>query len=376
MPKASDRLVIGDQEVGLGETRDIELAVSQTYSGADVTIPLRVIRAPRPGKTVLLTGAVHGDELNGTGIIREILLRQPFELLNGSLVLVPVVNVLGFERQSRYLPDRRDLNRSFPGFAQGSLAGRFAHTFFHQVVMRCDMGIDLHTGGGRRTNFPNVRADMSDVEVARLANAFGGEIVADGAGLDGALRKTACKAGRPTILLEAGEVLKVEPVVVEVGVRGIRNVLIAFGMIEGKHEPPAFRASIERSTWIRSEVGGMLRFHVGAGEIVRQDQPLASVATLLGVVRGILRAPAPGIIMGLTTLPSVKPGDPVVHLAMPREELAGIERALADAGDCLHARLRQTFAESIITEPSPDGRAAGRAKAREKQRPRAAGGTR
>ena len=313
-------LVIAGTSIALGETRDLALEVTQSYSGADVVIPIRVIRAPKPGPTLLLTAAVHGDELNGIGILREVISNPP-ELTAGALILVPVVNILGFERHTRYLPDRRDLNRNFPGSSDGSLSKRFAHRIFTELIERCDMCIDFHTAAVRRTNFPNVRGDLENPEVKRLARAFGCELIVDTPGIPGSLRKTACDSGCPTVILEAGEVWKIEPAVVAVGLRGVRNVLIEYGMITGEPERPGYQASIDQTLWLRSDAGGLLSFHAAPGEIVEKDQPIASCLTLLGGERGIIRAPEDGIIIGLTTLPLVKPGDPVCHLAIPRADI-------------------------------------------------------
>src|SRR5690606_21004332 len=155
-----------------------------------------------------------------------------FHPVAGTIMLVPVVNILGFDRKARYLPDRRDLNRSFPGSTTGSLAARFAHAVHEEILSRCDFGIDLHTGPVQRTNYPNVRGALAIPGVERIARAFGATIIVNGRGPVGSLRRAACDMGCPTIILEAGEVWKVEPTVVEIGVRGVRNVLIELGMLD------------------------------------------------------------------------------------------------------------------------------------------------
>ena len=210
MPSDSTNIWFG-AHIDPGSSASLSIPISEGYSGADITTPVYVWRGVQPGPTVAITAAVHGDEINGTGAIRHIIRHKPFELLAGTLVLVPVVNMMGFERHSRYLPDRRDLNRSFPGSREGSLTSRLAISFFSQVIKRCDYAIDLHTAAVRRTNFPNVRADLSNEPVAALARAFGAELIVDGKGPKGSLRATACKYNCPTIILEAGEVWKVEP---------------------------------------------------------------------------------------------------------------------------------------------------------------------
>lgn len=347
-------LVVAGEAVALGEERDLELTLAHDYSGVPVRIPLRVWRGPEPGPTLLITAALHGDELNGTGIVRALAARRPFELRRGSLVLVPVINLLGFERHSRYMPDRRDLNRCFPGSPDGSLAKRFAHAFFQGVVQACDLGIDLHTAALRRTNFPNVRARLRDPVLAALAPAFGTELVVNNAGPDGSLRATATRAGCPTLLLEAGEVWKMEPSVVELGLRGISNVVFALGMAEGELRRPPYQALIQRKTWVRADRGGLLRFHVAPGDLLRKGQPIATNTDFFGRERNVLEAPRAGIVLGMTTIPAVAPGDAVCHLATPKGGMTRIRRALRGLGEehALHERLREDLATSLaVTEP-------------------------
>ncbi len=329
-------------------------SLTESYSGAAVTIPVYVWRGTKPGPTVFVTAAVHGDEINGTGAIRQIIREKPFEVTAGTLLLIPVVNMLGFERHSRYLPDRRDLNRSFPGSMRGSLASRLASSFFQQIVKRCDYGIDLHTAAVRRTNFPNVRADMSDERVASLARAFGAELIVCGKGPRGSLRATACKHGCATIILEAGEVWKVEAGVVEYAIRGITNCLKHLGMMEGALEKPAYRAETDATKWIRATRGGFLEFHVAPGDIVEQGDPIATNSDLLGEELNLITSPRNGIVLGMTTIPSVAPGDPICHIAFPRKStLKKIERAVdALKQDSLHERMRGDLASSVlVTDP-------------------------
>jgi predicted deacylase len=324
-------------------------------SGAGIHVPIRVWRGKRAGPVVFVTGAVHGDEINGAGTIRQLILDPPFELAAGTLVLVPVANTLAFERHARYLPDRRDLNRCFPGSRGGSLASRIARQLFTEVVERCDFGIDLHSAGAGRTNFPNVRGDLDDPGVARLAHAFGCEVVLHGAGPGGSLRRAACEAGRPAILLEAGEVWKVEPGMVAYGVRGIRNVLIELGLVEGEPEAPLFRAVVDRASWVRAEVGGFLEFHVSPGQLVRKGDALATNSSMLGEERNVLLAPEDALVIGMTTQPAVVPGLPVCHLGVPRDGVEPIARALKrrPSGHLLH-RVRRQLSRGMVM-PRPRG---------------------
>ena len=308
---------VGDwhgQIIEPGEAKDIRLAVSESYSGMTVRIPIHVRRSTEPGPTVFVTAALHGDEINGTGAIRQLIQDEHLELTRGALVLVPVLNLLAFDRHSRYLPDRRDLNRSFPGSAEGSLASRMARTIFDEIVARGDYGIDFHTAAVHRTNYPNVRGDLSIPEVKRIAEAFGCDFVVNGRGPAGAFRREACTAGRPSIILEGGEVCKVEPTIVQTAVRGVRNVLVELGMLGDEPERPDYQVIIETTKWVRAERGGFLQFHVQPGEMVEQDQPLATNTNLLGRERSVLSAPFDGVVIGMTTLPAVSPGESVCHL--------------------------------------------------------------
>lgn len=353
MKKTTD-LVIGDTRIPADTTCDTRLKISETYTGDEVAIPIRVMRAKTDGPTVFLTAAVHGDELNGTGIIHELIYSDPIELERGTLILIPVVNVTGFENHERYMPDRRDLNRSFPGSPNGSLTARVAHIITREIVKQCDLGIDLHTAATHRTNFPNVRGDLRNPEVKRLAQAFGCELVVEGKGPIGSLRREACKLGCPTLLLEAGEPLKLEPAILETGVRGIRNVLTELKMISGPiHEPP-YRAQIRKTTWVRAELGGIIRFHVNLGDLITTGQPIASSFSILGKQQNSLLSPVDGIVLGLTTLPATKPGEPICHLAPISQRLKAIRSAINDLSErSLHRRVRNDLATNFTNvEPN------------------------
>ena len=339
---------IAGKSVARGATADVKLKISERYTGDPIHLPIRVMRATKPGPTVFVTAAIHGEELNGVGIIHELMYGQPLELLAGTLILVPIVNIFGFENQSRYMPDRRDLNRSFPGSKSGSLTSRVACTVFEEVVSRSDYGIDLHTAATGRTNFPNIRGDLSKPGVRRLAQAFGCELLVHGKGPEGSFRREAVKAGCSTVILEAGEPLKIEPSVLEVGLRGIRNVLIKLNMLEGEVRRPTYQTRIDKSTWVRANVGGLLRFHVSPGQLIEEGQPIATNASVIGREHNVLVAPSDGIVLGMTTLPMVKPGEPVCHLAVPRRSIASIKATLEQAPRrSLGRRLRRDLATNI-----------------------------
>jgi predicted deacylase len=347
--KKRKQFVIGGERVSQGESCSINLKFSESYLGSPATVPIHVIRAKNPGPRLLLTGCVHGDELNGMGIIRELLYDQPPQLSCGTLVCIPVVNVYGLEHHTRYLPDRRDLNRDFPGAERGSISSRLAHVIFSKVVRQCDMLIDFHSAAVRRTNYPNVRADLSVPGVRQLARAFGCELIVNGKGPVGSLRRAATSAGIPCIILEAGEVWKIETSVVQVGVRGVMNVLKSLGMVRGKVEPPRYQTRIDRTTWVRAERGGTLSFAVNPGDVVEKGQLLASNYNIFGDERSQLRSPGDGIILGMTTMPVVKPGDAAFHIALvSRSTLVRIRKKIeASSSRDLFNRVHDDLATNV-----------------------------
>ena len=345
-------LQIAGFRVDVGEEADLRLSVSETFTGNDLSLPLRVMRSDQPGPTLFVTAAVHGDEINGTGIVHELMFSRKPTLTRGTLLLVPVVDLFGFETQSRYMPDRRDLNRCFPGSPNGSLSRRVARTLFDEIVTKCDFGLDLHSAATGRTNFPNIRADMGNKGCRRLAEAFGCELIVDGKGPEGSLRRQAVKAGVPTVILEAGEPSKIEPTVLEIGVRGVLNVLAELGMIDGEVQPPPYQTRVQRTTWLRAQAGGLLRFHVAPGDLVDAGQPISTNVDIFGESQNVLTSPCDGIVLGMTTLPVVKPGEPICHIAVPQQSVRSIREALADAGSrSLDRRVRRDLATNVtVTE--------------------------
>ncbi len=350
------RFRVADVDIAPGETCDVRLKISETYTGDPIAIPVRVIRGPKPGPHLFVSAALHGDELTGTGIIHDLLHGPPLDLRCGVLMLIPVVNVFGFENHDRYLPDRRDLNRVFPGSPTGSLASRIAHTFMTEIAGQCDYGIDLHSAAQTRTNFPNVRGDLTFDRVRRIARAFGCELVVDGKGPEGCLRREACKVGCATIILEAGELMKAEPEVLAVGARGVRNVLIELGMLAGEPYQPPWQSIVRKTYWVRAEVGGFLRFHVRPGDHIEAGHPVASNFSILGDLQRVLRSPVDGVVLGMATSPAVKPGEPVCHIAVPgRKMIGGGNRKKREGQDpSSNARHSDRVDVAENTEPAKD----------------------
>ncbi len=312
-------LRFGGKTIAPGESVEVRLEASELYTADPLYVPLTIVRGARPGPTVFLTAAVHGDELNGVAIVRDFLIDQDLSNLAGCLIAVPVVNVPGFLNQTRTLPDGRDLNRSFPGNADGSFTARLAHRIFHDVVRRSDYGIDLHTAGGDRANFPHVRADLGDPRATELATAFGCPIVIHGRGPAGALRKVAAEAGVPTIVYEAGSARVFERRWIDIGMLGVLRVLRHLGMLDGEEvAQPSLLLEVKKSSWLRANAGGILDLKVSLGDPIRRGQVISVNTNPFGRERNQLEAPTGGIVIGLTRSPLVHPGDAVCHLARLR----------------------------------------------------------
>ena len=247
--KSRPSFTIGGSLVPSGTKREIELPIARLVTGSEVTLPVLVVHGRHDGPSVWVDAAIHGDEVGGVEIIRRVLAGLDPKRLQGTLIAVPIVNVHGFMNGDRYLPDRRDLNRSFPGSARGSLAGQIAHLMMAQVVKRCEVGIDLHTGSDHRSNLPQIRADLDDPGTRALAEAFGAPVMIHARTRDGSLRHAAREHGAKVLLYEAGEAWRFDEWAISAGVTGVRRVLASLEMIDD--EPQAASTSIEsrRTGW-------------------------------------------------------------------------------------------------------------------------------
>ncbi|MEW5704956.1 MAG: succinylglutamate desuccinylase/aspartoacylase family protein [Pseudomonadota bacterium] len=318
-----DPFEIGGVTIPAGTRRTVDLPLSLLSNHTPMTVPVHVVHGRKEGPRLFVCSALHGDEINGVEIIRRLLQLQRLSRLKGTLLAVPVVNVYGFVSNTRYLPDRRDLNRSFPGSANGSLAGQLANLFLQEVVSRSTHGIDLHTGAIHRTNFPQVRADLTNPEVLRLAYAFGAPLVLDAVLREGSLRQSAIKQNVPTLTYEAGEALRFDESGIRVGLRGVLHVMGALGMLSTpeistkKPEKKKKMASVlaRASYWVRAPSGGILRTSHLPGERINANAKLGSIFDPFGEKEIVVTANNPGILIGRTNLPVVNQGDALFHIA-------------------------------------------------------------
>ncbi|WP_295314520.1 succinylglutamate desuccinylase/aspartoacylase family protein [Roseobacter sp.] len=316
---------IAGERFAPGKSGTVNLPVSILPDHTPVHLSVQVHHGKRAGPTMFVSAAVHGDEVIGVEIVRRLLRAPQLASLRGTLLVVPVVNSFGFLNRSRYLPDRRDLNRCFPGHPGGSLGSRLAHIFLQDVVLRCDFGIDLHSAAIHRTNLPQIRLSPRDDTTRNMAMAFGAPVVLTSPLRDGSLRGEAAARGTPVLLYEAGEGLRFDEMAVRAGVAGILRVMRSVDMLPARgiakaRERPYICKS---SSWLRAPAGGLLRTFRAEGETVEKGDVLATVSDPFGEVETDLLSPGPGILIGRAILPVVNEGDAVFHLAALSPEASG-----------------------------------------------------
>ncbi|MFO8153570.1 succinylglutamate desuccinylase/aspartoacylase family protein [Thioalkalivibrio sp.] len=316
---------IGTERIAPGKRRTVDLPVSVLSDHTPVTMSAHVVHGRRAGPVVFVSAGIHGDEIIGIEIVRRLLGHSTLRSLRGTLVAVPIVNAFGFLNHSRYLPDRRDLNRCFPGSRTGSLASRLAHLFLNEIVMRADLGIDLHSAAVHRSNLPQIRVSPDQPETLRLARIFGAPVILLSKLRDGSMRGAAREAGVDVLLYEAGEALRFDETAVRAGTLGILRILHSQGMIPAKGvSQPRRRPLLCRSShWVRAAQGGLLRSFRSEGDVVKEGEILAIVSDPFGQSEVPVVADAGGIIVGRTVFPSVNEGDALFHIA----GIASLERA-------------------------------------------------
>ena len=331
---------LGGERIAAGSSTTVELPVANLYTNTPVHIPVRVIHGRRDGPVLWVSAALHGDEINGVEIVRRVLRHPDLKRLRGTLIAVPIVNTLAFLHQSRYLPDRRDLNRSFPGSERGSLAARIAHLFLKEVVGRSDYGIDLHTGAIHRPNLPQIRANLANETTARLARAFGAPLLLNSPPSDGTLRAYTTEHGIPVLLYEASEALRFDELAIRIGMRGAIRVMRELEMLPRTRSRTRTRApepvTAQSSQWVRAGTSGILRAQVALGDRVRKDQQIAVIGDPMGDDELPVAATTDGVVIGRLNLPLVHEGDALFHIAKvdrPAKAAATVEQVQTETKD-------------------------------------------
>ncbi len=308
---------IGSHSVAPGTRETIDLPVCVLSDHTPITMSVHVVHGRKPGPTLFVSAAVHGDEVIGVEIVRRLLRSASLDHVKGTLLAVPIVNSFGFMAHSRYLPDRRDLNRSFPGSPQGSLAARLANLFMEEIVKKSDVGIDLHSAALHRTNLPQIRVTPLKPETMALAEAFGAPLILASRTRPGSIRDAAQNAGVDILLFEAGESLRFDELAVRAGVSGTLRVMRHLGMIaaKGVAKPNVNSIKSTTSNWLRAPAGGLLRTFKTIGEEVKIGDVLGVISDPFGKIETEVLAQHDGLLIGRTNLPVVNEGDGLFHTA-------------------------------------------------------------
>jgi predicted deacylase len=315
--KPQDNFEIGGVIIPPGTSKTVHLPLSMISHHAVFDLTIRVVHGKRPGKTLFISSTLHGDELNGIEIIRRILRSPISQHIQGTLIAIPIVNTFGFLTQSRYLLDRRDLNRNFPGSKSGSTTAQLAHLFLKEIVKKCTHGIDLHTGSNNRINLPQVRCNTHSQKSFDMALSFGAPLVLKATSLDGSLREAAEKMGIPTLTYEGGEALRFNEFAIRTGVQGIFRVMAKLGMIPCRHCVPIKKSAIvaSKNRWLRAPITGIFHCKCFLGTKVFKGDILGHITDVLGLESTQVIADLDGIIIGMTQLPLVFRGDALFNIA-------------------------------------------------------------
>lgn len=310
-----ETITINGKRIDRGEKVLTKLVISKLPSGTVIEIPVYVFRSVHDGPVVLLMAGMHGDEVNGTEIIRRMLCKKMLYPLRGTIIAVPILNIYGFLNFSREVPDGKDVNRSFPGNRDGSLASRVAHRFMKEVMPYVDYGLDFHTGGSSRANYPQIRCVLDDLQNHDLANAFAPPFILNAPYRQGSLRKEAAKLGKSILVYETGESLRFDEHGIEAGIAGTNRFLQHLQMVTSAPAPTSETIVCAKDTWIRAKNAGLWRCFVTTGSYVKKNQFIGSITDPYGEMEVRINATAAGYIIGLNNMPVVNQGDALLHLA-------------------------------------------------------------
>ncbi len=309
------RFRIRDTVVLPGRRAQLELPIGRLISGTEIALPVIVVHGATDGPTIAFSAALHGDELCGVEIIRRVLAAVDPKTLSGTIIATPVVNVHGFNTGDRYLPDRRDLNRSFPGSDKGSMAARIANLMMTEVIERASVAIDFHTGSDHRTNLPQIRCDLQDAATRTLAEVFGAPLMMHSATRDGSMRAAAAAVDTTMLLFEGGEALRFDEHAIRVATAGTRRVLHHLGMVADAPAQTQPSAVAMSSRWSRTSRSGLLHLEVELGDRVEARQLVGSVYDPFGKRLARISSRSAGVVIGATLQPIVNRGDAVIHVA-------------------------------------------------------------
>jgi len=308
---------ISGKDIKPGQRQTVRIPLAGLYTHTEMFLPVHVIHGRQPGPCLMVCAAVHGDEIIGTEIIHRLMTIKKIKKIKGTLLAVPVVNVYGFVQQSRYSPDRRDLNRFFPGSDKGSLTSQLADVFMREVVNQCTHGIDLHAGSNHRTNLPQIRVDTTRPINCELAIAFRSPVIVNARLRDGSLRSVFNDRQAPYLLYEGGEASRFDEIAIRAGLRGVLSVMETLDMLRPRKtsRKPLSPLIAESTRWVRAPASGLLHMSVPLGARVKADNKIGEIVDPFGGPETAIRSPISGMVIGRLNMPLVHQGDAVIHIA-------------------------------------------------------------
>jgi hypothetical protein len=313
--------IINDIEIQRGTKVRINIDMGRMHDFTDLKMPIEVVSGIKDGPTLFVSSTIHGDEINGIEIVRRLLDYVEIDKICGTLIAIPIVNIFGFNDHSRYLPDRRDLNRCFPGIKNGSLASQLAYKFMQEIVLKSDYGIDIHSGSFHRSNYPQVRTNIDEEINLELAKVFNAPAIINSNLRDGSLRSAGMQANIPIILYEAGEILRFDENATKTGLNGILNVMEKIGMIAKAPQDDAKKIFIAlSSSWLRASQSGIFISNIKLGDMVQKGQIIGSISNPFGDNKIEIRVNEDGMVIGLTMMPLVNKGDALLHIASQKNQ--------------------------------------------------------
>jgi predicted deacylase len=309
-------ITIAGQEIKPGGFKEIDINIARLPSHTQIDTPIYVNRSTEDGPVLGLMAGMHGDEINGMEIVRRIIDSGLHKTIRGTVVCLPVINVYGFLNYSREVPDGKDINRSFPGNKSGSLASRVAWHMTHDVIPHIDYGIDFHTGGASRTNYPQIRCVMQDPKNVALADAFCAPFTLDSPFRPHSLRQTAAKKKKNILVYEGGESSRFDHQAIEEGINGTLRIMKYLNMIDWAPEPKEINRVIWNSTWVRARTAGLFQCNIQCGDLINKGQIVGTITDPFGEFKETLKAPSKGYVVGLNNNPVVNAGDAIIHVGM------------------------------------------------------------
>lgn len=309
-----EHIIINGRKIGRGESLDVNLNIARLPTYTNIDLPVRILRAYEDGPVLLLTGGLHGDEINGIEIVRRLVARDLLQPERGTVIAIPLVNVYGFIQNVRGVPDGKDINRSFPGSKGASLAKLVAYTLMNQIIPQIDVGLDFHTGGASRANFPQIRCTFNDPYNLEVARAFSPPLILHSSLIEKSFRKAAARKKKKILVFETGEAHRFDEKGIQEGINGTLRVM-KFLKMRSKAPEENETEIFQKSAWVRARYAGLFQPLIQLGDTIKKRQHIGKITDPFGFESFKIISPNDGRVIGLNYSPVVHKGDAIMHIA-------------------------------------------------------------